>query len=208
MSAPKRFVSAWSAFTSKAVIAEIEYGPKGANPRFMVANLEGSAPHLHDPLYCARGEMKNHVKEQQLGLFADRTSAHHWWTNQWRLLLASLAYILIEHIRSTALDGTRPFTASRTWPPRPTARCPGPTTCCSRKSWPQSRLGDNTYRIVNNYVVDYNYGDGSSHKGWYLDLETGERVINCPRTLGHFEQEVRFTTLIPDSAPCGSCRRR
>ncbi len=91
---------------TRRVIAKIEYGPKGANPRFVVTNLKGSACSLYDRLYCARGEMENRIKEQQLGLFADRTSAHHWWTNQWRLLLASLAYMLMEHIRRTALKGT------------------------------------------------------------------------------------------------------
>ena len=46
------------------------------------------------------------IKEQQLDLFADRTSCHHWWTNQFRLLLASLAYTLLESIRKLALRGT------------------------------------------------------------------------------------------------------
>ena len=57
-------------------------------------------------VYCARGEMENRIKEQQLGLFADRTSAHDWWTNQFRLLLSSLAYVLMESIRRLALHGT------------------------------------------------------------------------------------------------------
>ena len=55
---------------------------------------------------CARGEMENRIKEQQLGLFADRTSAHQWWTNQFRLLLSSLAYVLMETIRRLALHDT------------------------------------------------------------------------------------------------------
>jgi len=50
--------------------------------------------------------MENRIKEQQLGLFADRTSAHEWWANQFRLLLSSLAYILLERIRSIGLKGT------------------------------------------------------------------------------------------------------
>ncbi len=50
--------------------------------------------------------MENRIKEQQLGLFADRTSAHEWWPNQFRLLLSSLAYILLESIRRIALKGT------------------------------------------------------------------------------------------------------
>jgi hypothetical protein len=57
-------------------------------------------------LYCQRGEMENRIKEQQLDLFADRTSCHKWRPNQFRLILASLAYNLIEAIRRLALAGT------------------------------------------------------------------------------------------------------
>jgi len=46
------------------------------------------------------------IKEQQLGLFADRTSAHAWWANQFRLLLSSAAYVLIQTLRRVALAGT------------------------------------------------------------------------------------------------------
>ena len=53
-----------------------------------------------------RGEMENRIKEQQLDLFADRTSCHDWWPNQFRLILSSLAYSLIEAIRRLALAGT------------------------------------------------------------------------------------------------------
>ena len=79
---------------------------KGANPRYIVTNLPGEAKHLYEKLYCARGDMENRIKEQQLDLFADRTSAHKWWANQFRLLLASLAYILLETIRRVGLKGT------------------------------------------------------------------------------------------------------
>ena len=57
-------------------------------------------------MYCARGEMENRIKECQLGLFADRTSCHLWWPNQFRLLLASLAYVLMERLRTIGLAGT------------------------------------------------------------------------------------------------------
>jgi hypothetical protein len=50
--------------------------------------------------------MENRIKEQQLGLFADRTSCHHWWANQFRLLLSSCAYVLLEAIRRLGLHGT------------------------------------------------------------------------------------------------------
>ena len=91
---------------SRRVIAKAEHTAQGSNPRFVVTNLEGDAQVLYDELYCARGEMENRIKEQQLGLFADRTSCHHWWANQFRLLLSSCAYVLVEAIRRLGLHGT------------------------------------------------------------------------------------------------------
>jgi hypothetical protein len=90
----------------RRVIAKIEHTAKGANPRYVVTNLEGDPKVLYEKLYCARGDMENRIKEQQLDLFADRTSCHKWWPNQFRLLLSSLAYILLEAIRRLALKGT------------------------------------------------------------------------------------------------------
>jgi hypothetical protein len=90
----------------RRVVAKIEHTDKGANPRFIVTNLEGDPRELYERVYCARGEMENRIKEQQLGLFADRTSCHAWWANQFRLLLSSLAYTLMEAIRRLALHGT------------------------------------------------------------------------------------------------------
>ena len=86
----------------RRVVAKIEHTDKGANPRFIVTNLEGDPRELYERVYCARGEMENRIKEQQLGLFADRTSCHAWWPNQFRLLLSSLAYTLMEAIRRRA----------------------------------------------------------------------------------------------------------
>ena len=91
----------------RRVIARLEHGPKGANPRFVVTNLEGQGRDLYDRLYCARGEMENRIKEQQLQLFSDRTSCHRWWPNQFRLLLASLAYTLMNAIRRLGLKGSQ-----------------------------------------------------------------------------------------------------
>jgi hypothetical protein len=90
----------------RRVIARLEHAAKGANPRFVVTNLDGDGQHLYDKVYCARGEMENRIKEQQLHLFADRTSCHRWWPNQFRLLLASLAYVLTAAIRRIGLAGT------------------------------------------------------------------------------------------------------
>ncbi len=50
--------------------------------------------------------MENRIKEQQLGLFSDRTSCHAWWANQFRLLLSSAAYVLVETLRRIGLKGT------------------------------------------------------------------------------------------------------
>ncbi len=91
---------------ARRVIAKIEYSNHGVNPRYVVTNLEGDAKQLYDKLYCARGDMENRIKENQLDMFGDRTSCQHWWPNQFRLLLASLAYTLIEAIRRIALKGT------------------------------------------------------------------------------------------------------
>ena len=57
-------------------------------------------------MYCQRGEIENRIKEQQLGLFVDRTSCHRFLANQFRLLLSSAAYVLVQALRRTALVGT------------------------------------------------------------------------------------------------------
>ena len=89
------------------VIHKAEHSCKGANPRFVVTNLAEpeSAQDLYEKLYCARGDMENRIKEQ-MQLFSDRTSSTRWWTNQWRVLLAGLAYTLLQHLRSAYLRGT------------------------------------------------------------------------------------------------------
>ncbi len=91
----------------RRVIVKTEHTGKGSNPRYVVTNLTGDPKKLYDKLYCARGDMENRIKEQQLGLFSGRTSCHAWWANQFRLLLSSLAYTLMEAIRRLALKGTK-----------------------------------------------------------------------------------------------------
>jgi len=76
------------------------------NTRYVVTNLEGTPQHLYEEIYCARGDMENRIKEQQLWLFADRTSCHGFLANRFRLFLSSCAYILMETIRRTALCDT------------------------------------------------------------------------------------------------------
>jgi hypothetical protein len=56
--------------------------------------------------YCVRGDMENRIKEQQLCLFADRTSCTGFLANQFRLLLSSLAYVLVDGVRRLGLSGS------------------------------------------------------------------------------------------------------
>lgn len=95
----------------RRVIMKAEHTDEGPNPRFVVTNLTGEAQDLYDNLYCARGQAENYIKEQQLGLFADRTSCHDFVANQFRVLLSGFAYILIDHLRRTVLVGTELATA-------------------------------------------------------------------------------------------------
>jgi len=90
----------------RRIIAKAEVTEKGQNPRYVVTNLPGEAQPLYDDVYCARGEMENRIKEQQLGLFSDRTSCHGWWANQFRVLLSAAAYVLLETIRRVGLCGS------------------------------------------------------------------------------------------------------
>ena len=90
----------------RRVIVKAEHLKKGANTRFVVTNLAHAPKRVYDDWYTPRGEMENRIKEQQLGLFADRTSCHRFIANQLRLLLASAAYVLIEHLRREGLRGT------------------------------------------------------------------------------------------------------
>jgi hypothetical protein len=84
-------------------------GEAGANPRFVVTSLkprEIAARPLHEKLYCARGDMEHRIKECQLDLFADRTSAATMRANQLRLWFASMAYALLSALRRRALAHT------------------------------------------------------------------------------------------------------
>jgi len=97
----------WS--RQRRVIGKAEHLSKGANPRFIVTSLSSeqwSAQVLYEKLYCARGEMENRIKEQQLCLFADRTSTHHLSSNQARLWFSSVAYVLLNELRRLGLTGT------------------------------------------------------------------------------------------------------
>jgi hypothetical protein len=76
------------------VVAKAEHLAKGSNPRFVVTSLsaqQGEARRLYEAIYCARGDMENRIKEQQLALFADRTSSTKMQANQLRLWFSTLA---------------------------------------------------------------------------------------------------------------------
>jgi len=97
----------------RRVVAKAEYLPEGEtgkrNPRFVVTSLGAdtvAARPLYETVYCARGDMENRIKEQQLGLFADRTSTTTFRGNQLRLYFSSIAYVLLHALRRLALAGT------------------------------------------------------------------------------------------------------
>ena len=90
----------------RRVIVKAEHSSHGSNPRFVVTNLPQTDKYLYDKVYCARGDMENRIKDQQLDLFAGRASCHRWWPNQFRQLLSGLAYTLFEGLRSRALKNT------------------------------------------------------------------------------------------------------
>jgi hypothetical protein len=102
-----RTLKSWS--RRRRVVGKAEYLAKGANPRFVVTNLPREvieAQSLYEHLYCARGDMENRIKEQQLYLFADRTSSATMKANQLRLYFSSLAYVLMNELRIQGLQGT------------------------------------------------------------------------------------------------------
>jgi Transposase DDE domain group 1 len=100
-------LQSWS--RQRRVVAKAEHLEKGANPRFVVTSLDlqqHPAQPLYERDYCGRGEMENRIKEQQLHLFADRTSAATMRANQIRLFFSSIAYTLLEALRRLGLAGT------------------------------------------------------------------------------------------------------
>ena len=97
----------WS--RSRRVVGKAEHLPNKSNPRFVVTSLaleEWDDRSLYEDLYCARGDMENRIKEQQLYLFADRTSTATLRGNQIRLYFSSVAYLLMEALRRLGLKGT------------------------------------------------------------------------------------------------------
>jgi hypothetical protein len=97
----------WS--RERRVVGKAEHLAKGSNPRFVVTSLapeKYAADKLYEELYCARGEMENRIKEQQLYMFGKRTSCSTMRANQLRLWLSGVAYTLLVALRQKGLHGT------------------------------------------------------------------------------------------------------
>ena len=102
-----RTKKSWS--RTRRIVGKAEQLPGTANPRFVVTSLGAEAfpaAELYEAIYCARGDMENRIKEQQLDLFADRTSTATMAANQLRLWFASMAYVLVAELRRRGLRGT------------------------------------------------------------------------------------------------------
>lgn len=109
-------LKSWS--RARRVIGKAEILPQGNNPRFIVTNLPEAGfaddpvadrfcpAALYEGFYCARGDMENRIKEQQLDLFADRTSTHWMASNQLRLWFSAFAHLLVSILRAEVLGGT------------------------------------------------------------------------------------------------------
>lgn len=109
--------ASWS--TGRRVVGKAEITGGKPNPRFIVTDISGAEPwarecaefqdgrSLYEKFYCARGDMENRIKEQQMDMFADRTSTAFMSSNQLRLWFSTFAYLLVSRLRSVALDGTR-----------------------------------------------------------------------------------------------------
>lgn len=98
---------------ARRVISKAECLPSKANPRFIVTSIADDIDPqiMYEQIYCGRGDMENRIKEQQLCLFADRTSTSQLHSNQSRLYFSSLAYVLVNALRQFGLAGTDSATA-------------------------------------------------------------------------------------------------
>lgn len=115
-------LASWS--KARRVIGKAEILAKGDNPRFVVTNLPKDgwddpsqrarfeAAALYEKFYCTRGDMENRIKEQQLDLFADRTSTHWMASNQLRLWFSAFAHLLMSTLQAEVLRGTELAVAS------------------------------------------------------------------------------------------------
>lgn len=100
--------------------AEVLVGMK-SNPRFVTTNIpacgirdrdgrllmSGAVDELYEKGYCGRGNAENMNKQMVLDLHADRTSSSWMASNQMRLWFSTLAYLLLERVRTIGLGGTQ-----------------------------------------------------------------------------------------------------
>ncbi len=109
-----RTLDSWSRY--RRVVCKLTYDADGVNRRFVVTSLPAHQvipSSLYTDYYCPRGDMENRIKEHQLDLFSDRTSAHAFDSNQLRLWFSSLAYVLMQALRQHCLGRTEFATAQR-----------------------------------------------------------------------------------------------
>lgn len=93
--------------TERRIIVKAEHNFNGANTRFVLTSLPESSEIIYTKRYCKRGDMENHIKQLKLDLHSDRNSCSNFYANYFRLLLSSLAYILITELKNTHLKATK-----------------------------------------------------------------------------------------------------
>lgn len=93
--------------SKRKVIVKTERNENNSRSRFLISNLPWDPEILYTEVYCPRGDMENGIKQMQLDLFSDRTSCNDWWANQLRVIISSMAYILIDSIRRLGLKNTK-----------------------------------------------------------------------------------------------------
>ena len=96
--------STWK--NKRYIVVKAEYNTNGANTRFIVTNRTESDETLYSEKYCLRGDMENNIKQLKLDLYSDRNSCKGFFANYFRLLLSSLAYILITELKNSHLKFT------------------------------------------------------------------------------------------------------
>jgi hypothetical protein len=91
----------------RRIICKAEVSDEGENMRFIVTNLQTPRnAWIYETIYCGRGQMENYIKDHKLFLHSDRTSCHRFAANQFRVLLHSAAYVLMQTLRTRGLRGT------------------------------------------------------------------------------------------------------
>lgn len=102
------FYQAKSWSRARRVVCRVLITANGEDMRFIVTSfLHSGAKYLYETVYCGRGAMELMIKDHKNGLRSDRTSCHQFTANQFRLFLHSAAYVVMHHIRSVRLRGTR-----------------------------------------------------------------------------------------------------